>query len=68
MKQEHRDILNDYWAIFKKHIGIKQGDPGWRDMLEELTDMHEKYKETDYAKFTDNLFFAFLNEITRLSR
>lgn len=68
MKQEHRDILNTYWALFKKYADLKQGDPGWRDMIEELTDVYEERKETDYARFTKDLFFAFLNEITRLSR
>lgn len=68
MKQEHKNIMNEYWVIFKDYAGMQQNEEGWSDLVEKLTAMHEKYRKSDYEKFAADLFFAFLNEITRLSR
>ena len=68
MTEEHKEICNAYWAIFKKYAGIKQEDTGWSELVSEITKVVEDYKNTEYSKFATNMFFAFLGEIERMSR
>ena len=68
MTEEHKVILNRYWSTFKRFAGLKQEDKGWGELVGEMTQVFDDYKDTEYSKFVTNMFFAFLGEIERMSK
>lgn len=68
MTEQHKEMLNAYWVVFKKYAGMKQEDTGWSELVSEITNVFENYRDTEYSKLATGMFFAFLGEIERLSK
>ena len=60
LKQRH-EIVQAAWQLLKSHSDIQDTDEYWEQLVNEATEIYEKYK-TQFAK---DMMIAVLNELER---
>ena len=60
LKQRH-EIVQAAWQLLKSHSDIQDTDEYWEQLVNEATEIYERYK----TKFAKDMVIAVLNELER---
>ena len=59
--KQHHQIIVETWQLLKSHSDIQDTDEYWEQLVNEATEIYERYK----TKFAKDMVIAVLNELER---